>query len=137
MKNRNFRFFGELLSTRLVLAQPIDINLGLCSRSVIYQADPILNTLSGWNVSYDFNESDFEVCMTIVDTYMTKSFENGEERLPWSTLRYLVGEVMYGGRCIDSFDRRILTTYMEEYFGDFIFDTFQLWCPILANTLLK
>jgi len=32
---------------------------------------------------------------------------------------------MYGGRAIDSFDRRILTTYMEEYFGDFIFDTFQ------------
>ena len=63
--------------------------------------------------------------MTIIDTYLTKSFENGEERLPWGTLRYLVGEVMYGGRCIDSFDRRILTTYMEEYFGDFIFDTFQ------------
>ena len=41
------------------------------------------------------------------------------------TFRYLVGEVMYGGRAIDSFDRRILTTYMEEYFGDFIFDTFQ------------
>ncbi|GCC43339.1 hypothetical protein chiPu_0027489, partial [Chiloscyllium punctatum] len=32
---------------------------------------------------------------------------------------------MYGGRCIDSFDRRILTTYMDEFLGDFIFDTFQ------------
>ena len=32
---------------------------------------------------------------------------------------------MYGGRAIDNFDRRVLTTYMEEYFGDFIFDTFQ------------
>lgn len=32
---------------------------------------------------------------------------------------------MYGGRAIDSFDRRILTTYMDEYLGDFIFDTFQ------------
>lgn len=32
---------------------------------------------------------------------------------------------MYGGRAIDFFDRRILTTYMDEYFGDFIFDTFQ------------
>lgn len=34
-------------------------------------------------------------------------------------------QVMYGGRAIDSFDRRILTTYMDEYLGDFIFDTFQ------------
>lgn len=32
-------------------------------------------------------------------------------------------QVMYGGRAIDSFDRRILTVYMDEYLGDFIFDT--------------
>lgn len=32
---------------------------------------------------------------------------------------------MYGGRAIDNFDRRILSTYMDEYMGDFIFDTFQ------------
>lgn len=34
-------------------------------------------------------------------------------------------QVMYGGRAIDSFDRRILTIYMDEYLGDFLFDTFQ------------
>lgn len=32
---------------------------------------------------------------------------------------------MYGGRTIDDFDRRVLTTYMDEYFGDFLFDEFQ------------
>ena len=32
---------------------------------------------------------------------------------------------MYGGRAIDNFDRRVLRTYMNEYFGDFIFDSFQ------------
>lgn len=25
----------------------------------------------------------------------------------------------------DSYDRRVLTTYLEEYLGDFLFDTFQ------------
>jgi dynein heavy chain len=34
-------------------------------------------------------------------------------------------QVMYGGRAIDDFDRRVLRTYMDEYMGDFIFDTFQ------------
>lgn len=34
-------------------------------------------------------------------------------------------EVIYGGRVIDSYDRRIIRTYMEEYFGDFVFDYFQ------------
>ena len=32
---------------------------------------------------------------------------------------------MYGGRVIDDFDRRVVNTYMDEYMGDFIFDTFQ------------
>lgn len=30
-----------------------------------------------------------------------------------------------GGRVSDSFDQRVLTTYLEEYFGEFLFDTFQ------------
>lgn len=32
---------------------------------------------------------------------------------------------MYGGRIIDDFDRRIVRVYMDEYMGDFLFDTFQ------------
>ncbi|XP_069475795.1 dynein axonemal heavy chain 10 [Ambystoma mexicanum] len=79
----------------------------------------------GWNVPYDFNESDFQVCMEILNTYLTKAFQQQDPRIPWGSLKYLIGEVMYGGRAIDSFDRRILSIYMDEYLGDFIFDTFQ------------
>eukprot|EP00731_Ephydatia_muelleri_P035324 Em0114g8a len=79
----------------------------------------------GWNVSYDFNESDFRVCMDILRTYLNKSHENADTRIPWGSLKYLIGEVMYGGRAIDDFDRRVLKIYMDEYMGDFIFDTFQ------------
>lgn len=32
---------------------------------------------------------------------------------------------MYGGRVIDCYDRRVSETYMDEYFGDFLFDSFQ------------
>ena len=32
-----------------------------------------------------------------------------DEYIPWGTLRYLIGEAMYGGRVSDSYDRRILT----------------------------
>jgi dynein heavy chain len=45
--------------------------------------------------------------------------------LPWETLRYLIGEAMYGGRVHDNWDRRVMATYLEEYCGDFIFDTNQ------------
>ena len=79
----------------------------------------------GWNVAYDFNESDFRVSMLLMNTYLTKALENGDVAIPWGSLRYLIGEAMYGGRVTDDWDRRVISNYMDEYLGDFIFDTFQ------------
>lgn len=42
----------------------------------------------GFNISYDFNESDFNVCMEILSTYLSRA-----ERIPWNCLKYLIGEV--------------------------------------------
>lgn len=53
---------------------------------------------------------------------MNKAMDDGDEDLPWETLRYLIGEAMYGGRVTDDFDRRIMSTYLDEYLGNFIFD---------------
>lgn len=77
----------------------------------------------GWNVTYDFNESDFKISFRLIAMYLNKAYQNKEEELPWETLRYLIGEAMYGGRVTDDFDRRILNTYLKEYLGDFIFDS--------------
>ncbi|CAD6994119.1 unnamed protein product [Ceratitis capitata] len=77
----------------------------------------------GWNICYDFNESDFDVCLEILTTYLNKVNE-ATGKVPWNSLKYLIGEVMYGGRVIDDFDRRITRIYMDEYMGDFLFDTF-------------
>ena len=63
--------------------------------------------------------------MDILGTYLNKAQDSGDTKIPWDSLKYLIGEVMYGGRAIDDFDRRVLKTYMDEYMGDFIFDTFQ------------
>jgi dynein heavy chain len=76
----------------------------------------------GWNVNYDFNESDFNISRRLLSLYLTKSFEDGDEFLPWGSLKYLIGDAMYGGRVSDDMDRRILKTYLEEYMGDFLFD---------------
>ncbi|PRP82215.1 dynein-1-alpha heavy chain, flagellar inner arm I1 complex, partial [Planoprotostelium fungivorum] len=79
----------------------------------------------GWNIPYDFNESDFASSLMLLSTYLTKATKNRDKVIPWGSLRYLIGEVMYGGRVTDTFDRRILKTYLDEYMGDFLFDTFQ------------
>jgi dynein heavy chain, axonemal len=49
----------------------------------------------GWNIAYDFNESDFNVCAQILDTYLTKSLGDKENRIPWNSLKYLIGEVSW------------------------------------------
>jgi dynein heavy chain len=79
----------------------------------------------GWNIGYDFNESDFNVSSMLISMYLRKAFDNHDEILPWGSLRYLVGEAMYGGRVTDRFDRRVLNTYLDEYMGDFLFDECQ------------
>lgn len=76
-------------------------------------------------MSYDFNESDYKISYKLISMYLNKAHELQEEELPWDTLRYLIGEAMYGGRVTDELDRRVLNTYLQEYLGDFIFDSNQ------------
>ena len=35
--------------------------------------------------------------------------------MPWDDLRYLFGEIMYGGHITDDWDRRLCRTYLGEY----------------------
>lgn len=79
----------------------------------------------GWNVTYDFTASDYEISYKLISMYLNKAQENNEEELPWETLRYLIGEAMYGGRVTDNNDRRVMTCYLLEYMGEFIFDSNQ------------
>lgn len=76
----------------------------------------------GWNVNYDFNESDFRISFRLLGMYLKKAYDNKDDLIPWASLRYLIGEAMYGGRVTDNWDRRILNTYLDEYMGDFLFD---------------
>lgn len=59
----------------------------------------------------------------IIAIFLSKS--KTDEKIPWTSLKYLIGEIIYGGKVIDTYDRRILLTYVDEYFGDFIYSAYQ------------
>ncbi|XP_047186413.1 dynein axonemal heavy chain 2 isoform X2 [Scophthalmus maximus] len=65
----------------------------------------------GWNIVYGFNDSDFEVSENLLSRYLDEY-----EEIPWDALRYLIAGVNYGGHVTDDWDRRLLTTYINDYF---------------------
>ena len=49
----------------------------------------------GWNIPYDFNDSDFEVSENLLSIYLDEY-----EDTPWDALKYLIAGINYGGKAI-------------------------------------
>ncbi|KAI5737115.1 hypothetical protein M8J76_010191 [Diaphorina citri] len=64
----------------------------------------------GWNRSYPFNVGDLTISSLVLYNYL-----EANNNVPWEDLRYLFGEIMYGGHITDDWDRRLCRTYLEEY----------------------
>jgi len=62
----------------------------------------------GWSKAYSFNDGDLTICADILDNYLEKYDE-----VPYADLRYLYGEIMYGGHITDGWDRRTCNTYLQ------------------------
>ncbi|XP_008523107.2 dynein axonemal heavy chain 17 isoform X1 [Equus przewalskii] len=64
----------------------------------------------GWNRSYPFNNGDLTISINVLYNYL-----EANTKVPWDDLRYLFGEIMYGGHITDDWDRRLCRTYLAEY----------------------
>ncbi|XP_029686282.1 dynein heavy chain 11, axonemal isoform X1 [Takifugu rubripes] len=71
----------------------------------------------GWNRKYPFNTGDLTISVNILYNYL-----EANAQVPWEDLRYLFGEIMYGGHVTDDWDRRLCRTYLEEYMQPNQFD---------------
>ena len=49
-------------------------------------------------------------CGQCVNNYL----ENNA-KVPWDDLRYIIGEIMYGGHVVEDWDRRTVEMYLESY----------------------
>lgn len=43
-------------------------------------------------------------------------------KIPWEDLRYIFGEIMYGGHITDDWDRRLCRNYLETYLNPTMFE---------------
>ena len=92
----------------------------------------------GMNIPYEFNHSDLTASVQFLAKYFhsigSKKAAAGD--IVWSAVRYMVCEVMYGGRVTDEFDRRLLNSYGDVWLDSKIFSTeFSFHEPYTIPTL--
>jgi dynein heavy chain len=66
----------------------------------------------GWSKKYPFNDGDLTICAQVLCNYLNNADILGTD-VPWPDLRYIFGEIMYGGHITDFWDRRVCTTYLQ------------------------
>jgi dynein heavy chain, axonemal len=77
----------------------------------------------GYNMMYPFSIGDLRDSASVLYNYL----ENASAvKVPWDDLRYIFGEIMYGGHIVDDWDRKLCKTYLELYMTDELLDETEL-----------
>lgn len=65
---------------------------------------------AGWNRRYPFTLEDLQACTNTLATYL-----EDRPRVPWEDIRFMCGEIIYGGHVTDMWDRRLVKTYLSTF----------------------
>ena len=77
----------------------------------------------GYNMMYPFSIGDLICSSAVLKNYM----ESAPAKVPWADLRYLFGEIMYGGHIVNDADRLLANTYLDFYMKDELVDEMNLF----------
>ena len=86
----------------------------------------------GWNMNYPFNTGDLLCCGQCANNYLENNV-----KVPWDDLRYIFGEIMYGGHIVEDWDRRLANAYLYKYFNEQLLEGMDMFpgFPTPQNTL--
>ncbi|XP_040850525.1 dynein heavy chain 1, axonemal [Ochotona curzoniae] len=66
----------------------------------------------GFNIPYEFTDGDLRICIS-----QLKMFLDEYEDIPYKVLKYTAGEINYGGRVTDDWDRRCVMNILEDFYN--------------------
>jgi len=78
----------------------------------------------GFNMMYPLGIGDLQDSAVVLANYMENS---GGGKIPWADLRYIFGEIMYGGHIVNDFDRCLANTYLEFFMKEELLDETEMF----------
>eukprot|EP00501_MAST-03F_sp_TOSAG23-6_P000341 GSMAST32.ASY1.ANO1.348.1 assembled CDS len=126
--------FGSSNDFRLFLSsdQSESIPVALLCRSIKLSNEPPSGLKANLSRSFrGFSKEDLDnmdnatrgiLFMSMLRHYM----EAGANKLPWRDLRYIFGEIMYGGHIVNEFDRKLCNTYLLYFIQPKCLDELEL-----------
>lgn len=82
----------------------------------------------GFNMAYPFGTSDLIHSNIVLHNYM----ESAGGRVPWQDIKYLFGEILYGGHIVDDWDRLVCNSYLNYFMTPALLDELELF-PFTQN----
>eukprot|EP00903_Cladosiphon_okamuranus_P006208 g6103.t2 len=99
------------------------ILFGLCHFHAIMMERKLYGPM-GFNMMYPFSIGDLRDSAVCLTNYMENS---GGGKIPWQDLKYIFGEIMYGGHIVNDFDRLLANEYLDWYMKDELLDETELY----------
>ncbi|KAF4030914.1 Dynein heavy chain C-terminal domain [Phytophthora infestans] len=99
------------------------ILFGLCHFHAVLMERKMYGPL-GFNMMYPFSLGDLRDSAICLQNYLESSAGG---KIPWADLRYIFGEIMYGGHIVNDFDRLLANTYLDFYMRDELLDEMEMF----------
>jgi hypothetical protein len=78
----------------------------------------------GWNIRYEFNDSDLDTSIKMLQNFLFES-----EEIPWDSMLFMTGHINYGGRVTDDNDRVLLMNILQKCYSESILDPNLIYSP--------